>query len=116
MPATALAFLLCSLTIIGFPPSAGFIGKLMIVMGTLEAGAYLYAGLAVIGAVITIAYILRLYNAVFLGPIKNWKNLREGTPGMVMIVILFATLSLLAGLFASPLLNTANLIYTQIAW
>jgi NADH:ubiquinone oxidoreductase subunit 5 (subunit L)/multisubunit Na+/H+ antiporter MnhA subunit len=116
MPATALAFLLCALTIIGFPPSAGFIGKLMIVMGTLQAHAYLYTGLAIIGAVITIAYTLRLYNAVFLGPLKGWKNLREGTPGMVMIVILFATFSLLAGLFAAPLLNTANLIFTQIAW
>ncbi len=116
MPATALAFLLCSLTIIGFPPSAGFIGKLMVVVGTLEAGEYLYAGLAVIGAVITIAYILRLYNTVFLGPMVKWKDIREGTPGMVMIVILFATLSLLAGLFASPLLNATNLILTQIAW
>jgi NADH:ubiquinone oxidoreductase subunit 5 (subunit L)/multisubunit Na+/H+ antiporter MnhA subunit len=115
MPATALAFLLCALTIIGFPPSAGFVGKLMIVMGTIQAGAYLYTALAVIGAVITIAYTLRLYNAVFLGPNNNWKNLREGTPGMVMTVIAFATLSLLAGLFASPLLATANLIFSQIA-
>jgi len=116
MPATALAFLLCSLTVIGFPPSAGFIGKLMIIFGVLEGGEYIFAGLAVLGAVLTIAYVLRLYNAVFLGPLSaRWKDIKEGTPGMVMVVIVFAALSLLAGLFASPLLGAVNLIVVQIA-
>ncbi len=116
MPATALAFLLCALTVIGFPPSAGFIGKLMIIFGVLESGEYVFAGLAVLGAVFTIAYILRLYNAVFLGPLSSrWKDIKEGTPGMVMVVIVFAVLSLLAGVFASPLLGAVNLIVVQIA-
>jgi formate hydrogenlyase subunit 3/multisubunit Na+/H+ antiporter MnhD subunit len=115
MPATALAFLLCGLTIIGFPPSAGFIGKLMIIFGALESGNYLFAGLAVLGAVLTIAYTLRLYNAVFLGPLpERWKDIKEGTPGMVLVVIVFAILSLLTGLFVSPLLGAVNHLVAQI--
>lgn len=116
MPATALAFLLCALTIIGFPPSGGFIGKLMIILGALESGNFVFAGLAVLGAVLTIAYTLRLYNAVFLGPLPiRWKDIKEGTPGMVLVVIVFALLSLLTGVFISPLLGAVNLLVSQIA-
>jgi NADH:ubiquinone oxidoreductase subunit 5 (subunit L)/multisubunit Na+/H+ antiporter MnhA subunit len=115
MRATALAFLLCALTIIGFPPSAGFIGKMMIVMGALQSGNYLVAGFAVLGAVLTIAYTLRLYNAVFLGPLpEKWKDIKEGTPGMVAVVMTFAALSLITGVLVSPLLNSVNVLVAQI--
>jgi NADH:ubiquinone oxidoreductase subunit 5 (subunit L)/multisubunit Na+/H+ antiporter MnhA subunit len=115
MRATALAFLLCALTIIGFPPSAGFIGKLMIIFGALESGNFVFAGLAVLGAVLTIAYTLRLYNSVFLGALPaRWKDVKEGTPGMVLVVMVFAILSLLTGLFVSPLLGAVNLLVAQI--
>ena len=115
MRATALAFLLCALTIIGFPPSAGFIGKLMIIFGALESGNFVFAGLAVLGAVLTIAYTLRLYNSVFLGALPaRWKDVKEGTPCMVLVVMVFAILSLLTGLFVSPLLGAVNLLVAQI--
>jgi len=115
MRATALAFLLCALTVIGFPPSAGFIGKLMIIFGALESGNFLFAGLAVLGVVLTIAYTLRLYNSVFLGALPaRWKDVKEGTPGMVLVVMIFAILSLLTGLFVSPLLGAVNLLVAQI--
>ncbi len=113
MPSTALAFLMCSLTIIGFPPSAGFIGKLMIILGTLESGKYIFAGLAVFGSLLSVAYILRLFNAVFMGQVSH-PDIKEGTPGMVMVVLIFATLSLLVGLAASPLLDAVNVLVRQI--
>jgi NADH-quinone oxidoreductase subunit L len=113
MPVTAVAFIFCALTIIGFPPTAGFIGKLMIIMGALAGGKTLFAVLAVFGALLSLAYILRLFNAVFLGPVK-WPNIKEGTPGMVAVVVGFAVLSLLIGLAATPFLDVVNTVVRQI--
>ena len=113
MPVTAVAFIFCALTIIGFPPTAGFIGKLMIIMGALAGGKTVFAILAVFGALLSLAYILRLFNAVFLGPVK-WPNIKEGTPGMVAVVVGFAVLSLLIGLAATPFLDVVNALVRQI--
>ena len=113
MPVTAVAFIFCALTIIGFPPTAGFIGKLMIIMGALAGGKTVFAILAVFGALLSLAYILRLFNAVFLGPVK-WPNIKEGTPGMVAVVVGFAVLSLLIGLAATPFLDVVNTVVRQI--
>lgn len=113
MPVTAMAFIFCALTIIGFPPTAGFIGKLMIIMGALAGGKTVFAILAVFGALLSLAYILRLFNAVFLGPVK-WPNIKEGTPGMVAVVVGFAVLSLLIGLAATPFLDVVNTLVRQL--
>ena len=114
MPVTALAFILCTLTIIGFPPSAGFIGKMMIILGALKGGQVVFAIMAVVGALLSLAYMLRLFNALFLGENPRWKEIREGTPGMVLTVVAFAVLSILAGLAATPLLDIVQGLVGQM--
>ena len=113
-PVTAVAFILCALTIIGFPPSAGFVGKMMIIMGALQGGKVIFAALAVLGALLSLGYMLRLFNAVFLGQNTHWKEIREGTAGMVLTVVSFALLSLLAGLAVSPLLDVIQVLVGQM--
>jgi NADH:ubiquinone oxidoreductase subunit 5 (subunit L)/multisubunit Na+/H+ antiporter MnhA subunit len=113
-PVTAIAFILCALTIIGFPPSAGFVGKMMIIMGALQGGKVIFAALAVLGALLSLGYMLRLFNAVFLGQKARWKEIREGTPGMVLTVVAFAVLSLLAGLAVTPLLDVVQVLVSQM--
>ena len=113
-PVTAIAFILCALTIIGFPPSAGFVGKMMIIMGALQGGKVIFATLAVLGTLLSLGYMLRLFNAVFLGQNTRWKEIREGTPGMVLTVVTFAVLSLLAGLAATPLLDIVQVLVGQM--
>jgi NADH:ubiquinone oxidoreductase subunit 5 (subunit L)/multisubunit Na+/H+ antiporter MnhA subunit len=114
MPVTAIAFILCALTIIGFPPSAGFVGKLMIIFGALESGRSFFAVIAVFGALLSIAYMLRLFNSVFLGP-KTSHDIREGTTGMVATVVIFAVLSILVGIAAAPLLDIVRTLVQQLS-
>ena len=113
-PVTGIAFILCALTIIGFPPSAGFVGKMMIIMGALQGGKVIFAALAVLGALLSLGYMLRLFNAVFLGQNTRWKDFREGTTGMVLTVVAFAVLSLLAGLVVTPLLDVVQVLVRQM--
>ena len=98
--------------VISFPPTAGFFGKLMIVMGTAQSGNIPLAVLAVIGALMTLVYMARLFNAVFLGE-SRWQT-REGTPIMLATVIAFAALSLIAGFAITPLLNWVNALVVQL--
>jgi NADH:ubiquinone oxidoreductase subunit 5 (subunit L)/multisubunit Na+/H+ antiporter MnhA subunit len=113
MPVTAVSFALCALTIVGFPPTAGFFGKLMVILGTLESGKTVLAALAVLGALLSLAYMVRLFNAVFLGE-ERWPQVREGAPIMLATVIAFAVLSLAAGLAITPLLNLVNALVAQL--
>jgi formate hydrogenlyase subunit 3/multisubunit Na+/H+ antiporter MnhD subunit len=113
MPITAFSFAVCSLTIIGFPPSGGFIGKLMIIFGALEGGKAGFAGLAALGALLSIAYMLRLFNGIFLGSRVSHET-REGTRGMVAIVLVFALLSVGVGAAAAPLLASVGALVAQM--
>jgi NADH:ubiquinone oxidoreductase subunit 5 (subunit L)/multisubunit Na+/H+ antiporter MnhA subunit len=112
MPITAMTFAVCALTIVGFPPTAGFFGKLMIIMGVAQSENLLFAILAVLGALLTLVYMVRLFNAVFLG--EERMKAREGTPIMLATVIAFAVLSLLVGLAITPLLNLVNALVAQL--
>jgi NADH:ubiquinone oxidoreductase subunit 5 (subunit L)/multisubunit Na+/H+ antiporter MnhA subunit len=113
MPITGITFILCMLTIVGFPPTAGFFGKLMIFMGSLQSGKTLFVIGAVLGAILTVIYMLRMFNAIFLGQ-ERWKGTKEGTPVMLAIVILFAALSLLVGFAIQPLANLVTQITSQL--
>jgi NADH-quinone oxidoreductase subunit N len=67
-PAIALALSLAFLSIAGFPPLAGFLGKLLILQATVDGG---YAWLAVIGIVNIVIATLgysRVIKAVFIDP------------------------------------------------
>lgn len=76
-PLLATAFLLGGLSLIGVPPLLGFFGKLLvfrvgIVGGAAGSGssallAWLALGSALVGAILTIAYVTRAWNAVFWG-------------------------------------------------
>jgi NADH:ubiquinone oxidoreductase subunit 5 (subunit L)/multisubunit Na+/H+ antiporter MnhA subunit len=113
MPITAVTFIVCSLTIAGFPPTAGFFGKLMVVFGALQTGGTVFAVLAVLGAFVTLAYMLRLFTAIFLGP-DRWPEIKEGGGEMLGTVIAFAALSLAVGLLVGPLLKVVNALVLQL--
>ena len=73
-PLLAGAYLIGGLALVGVPPVLGFFGKLLVfrtvteglAVGVTSAGAM--AAVMLVGAVLTIAYVTRGWNAVFWGP------------------------------------------------
>jgi len=109
MPATGVSFLFCALSIMGIPPFFGFYPKLGTVMGLVESGHFYIAILAIIIAIMTILYLMRIFNAIFLGTsTQEMLPVREGTKLMVAIVIILAILSLQMGLFINIPLDFVN--------
>jgi formate hydrogenlyase subunit 3/multisubunit Na+/H+ antiporter MnhD subunit len=99
MPFTAVSFLLCAFSVIGIPPFGGFFSKFLIIMGTIQAGEVWLAAAALFTAVLTMFYLLKVFNMVFLGETKEIAP--EKTKSMVGVVALLAVLSLAAGIFVS---------------
>ena len=97
MPVTAVSFLLCAFSIMGVPPFGGFFSKYMVISGAVNAGHPWIAFVFLIGAVMTVIYLLRVFVKVFLGDLKM-KDVKEGSAVMIASAVLLAGLSVLSGL------------------
>lgn len=98
MPVTAVAFLLCAFSVMGVPPLGGFFSKYMVFSGAVNSGHIFITATFLIGAVMTILYLIRLFNAIFMGTVQGTPA-REGSRLMVASVVILAGLSVLFGLY-----------------
>jgi len=96
MPVTAVAFLFCAFSVMGIPPFGGFFSKYLVFNGALNTGKLWIVAIFLIGAFMTIIYLFRVFNLVFLGKANN--QAKEGSPVMVLSVVILAALSLVAGI------------------
>ncbi|MBU2614251.1 MAG: NADH-quinone oxidoreductase subunit L [Elusimicrobia bacterium] len=112
MPITAITFLLCSLSVIGIPPFGGFFSKFMVISSAVKNGQFLVASMGLFVAILTLFYLFRIFNAVFLGELKI--SVVEKTPLMLVVIVTLAALSLLAGIFVMYPANFANVASLEI--
>ncbi|MDD5383119.1 MAG: proton-conducting transporter membrane subunit, partial [Candidatus Margulisbacteria bacterium] len=112
MPLTALAFLGCAFSVMGIPPFGGFFGKYLVFMGAVQSKQWLITGLFLFGAFLTIIYLFRLFNLIFLGEQKVRAG--EGSKLMVGCVLALAALSLLGGIFINYPANFAEVAAKQM--
>lgn len=98
MPITAVSFLFCAFSVMGIPPFGGFFSKFMVFAGAIDARQFWMAGVFLFGAFLTIIYLFRIFNLVFLGE-ERMPHVKEASKVMVFSVALLAVLSLAGGLF-----------------
>lgn len=103
-PWLAGAFTLLGISLIGMPPTVGFMGKYYIVLGAMKTGSWLIALLVLASTLVTIAYIVpiidRLYFHSASGPTSASSPVPRGTAAGVAIAI---GLSIALGLVSVPL-------------
>ncbi len=97
MPVTAIVFLFCAFSVMGVPPLGGFFGKYMVISAAINSGHLVLGLVFLLGAFLTVLYLLRLFNMVFLGESRGLAG-PEGTPVMVGSVVVLAALALASGL------------------
>ncbi|MFH0855426.1 MAG: NADH-quinone oxidoreductase subunit L [Candidatus Omnitrophota bacterium] len=95
MPFTAVAFLTCAFSVMGIPPFGGFFSKYLVFSGALASERLWVVLIYLIGAIMTIFYLFRAFNMVFLG--KANIEAKESSPLMVASVVGLSALSLAAG-------------------
>ena len=103
-PWLAASFTLALLTLAGFPPTAGFLGKFFVFNAALDAGYIGLVILAVLNSLVSVYYYLRPVVAMYMQTGKNTAALP--IPRMLMPALLaLAVVSLGVGLIPAQLVH-----------
>jgi len=104
MPYTALAFSIASLGMIGIPPTAGFISKYYLALGSIESeNMWVLAVLALSSLLNAMYFLPLLYRIWFLAPKESltpYLEQRGVNLFLLLPLLLSALFSLLLGIFA----------------
>jgi multicomponent Na+:H+ antiporter subunit D len=109
MPWTMAAFALASVSMVGIPPSSGFISKWYLALGSVERGSAWLLSVLLASSLLNAAYLGPIvYKAYFEeAPASGEHEVRE-IPWMVIPLVLTAAASLLLGIFPDPVLKLAG--------
>ena len=111
LPWTMAAFAVASFSLVGLPPSSGFVSKWYLALGSLEHGSLWLLGVLLASSLLTAAYLGPVvYTAYFEeAPESGPQEIRE-VPWMVIPLVLCAGLSLLLGVYPDPVLKLARMV------
>ena len=84
----------------GIPPFGGFFSKYLVFSGAIASGQISISLVFLVGAFMTIIYLLRLFNLVFMGEPQT-SQAKEKSSMMVACVMLLAVLSLAGGILVN---------------
>ena len=77
MPITATALTICGLSLIGLPLTAGFISKVYLVLALVYASWWWIAGLVVLASALSVVYLWRIVEAMWMRPMPASGRVRE---------------------------------------
>ncbi|MGO4892954.1 monovalent cation/H+ antiporter subunit D family protein [Flavobacterium sp. W21_SRS_FM6] len=111
MPWTCAAFVVCGLSLIGVPGTAGFISKWLLINAALGSGAWGWALVAIIllSSLMAVVYVWRIVEALYFLPPKEGEVAVSEAPMQLLIITGFvAVLNIYFGLFPQVPLDLAN--------
>ncbi len=117
MPWTCFAFGLAAFSLVGIPPTAGFISKWYLILGNVKAGNWVYAVVLLLGSLLGAFYCFRILYYMFFQPGKEgaWTpGPADAPPSMLIPIWILAVATLFFGLFSGlvipSLLKAAGLL------
>lgn len=112
MPITMWCFTLVSITLVGIPPTSGFVSKWYLATGSLQTGmpGYAWVGPVVLllSAMLTAGYLLPIsIQAFFPGCQYDYDRLEKKEPGLCMVIpmVLYTAAAVLLGMFPGAFLT-----------
>ena len=114
MPITAVCAVIGALTIMGVPPTSGFMGEWILFYGALETaieeGSTLRSvtfGLGLVATALTMSYMLWMLKRVFFGKTpEHLENVKEGSWYMTTPMMVLAGFSVVVGIYPDIFLKT----------
>ena len=114
MPITAVCAVIGALTIMGVPPTSGFMGEWIVFFGALETAVaedstlrYVTFGLGLVATALTMSYILWMLKRVFFGKLpENLTNVKDGSWYMLAPMMVLAGFTIVVGIYPDIFLET----------
>jgi proton-translocating NADH-quinone oxidoreductase chain N len=115
MPVTGFTCALACLSTAGIPPLAGFWSKLVIILALWKSGNYIFAYIAVLASLITLAYFLSLQRRVFFGKLaEGYESLKEAGFSMLLPAVVMSLITIGIGFGFPFMFNTILLPVDKI--
>lgn len=109
MPWTMMGFVLCGLSLIGVPMTAGFVSKWYLVLGALEKGWWPVAALIVLTSLLAVMYIWKVVEAAwFREPSDAAKHAKEAPVSMLIPLWIVVAANIWFGLETSGNVDVAK--------
>ncbi len=113
MPYTAVIAMIGALTIIGIPPTSGFMAEWILFNGVLQTGVHdansfrvALFGFGILTTVLSSAYILWMYKRIFFGKIpEELVHVKDSNKYVTVTMAALAAITLIIGVYPNPLLN-----------
>jgi formate hydrogenlyase subunit 3/multisubunit Na+/H+ antiporter MnhD subunit len=96
LPITFFAMTLAGTSLMGMPPSGGFIGKWLLVRAALERGQWWWAAIMLLGGLLAAAYTFRLLRGAFL-PFPEGEQLRGASRTEQLAALALALIAIVLG-------------------
>jgi len=116
IPLTSFAFLLSALSMIGLPPSVGFITKWYLMLAVLDAGKYVFAFVILVSTLLMIIYFWRVIEIMYIRHDDIDQNIlvQDAPPSMLVPEVILALLCFVLGVvwmsgIFSPIIESVNL-------
>lgn len=110
---TSGLYFLGGMALAGVPPLNGFISKVALIQGGIGVEGWLVLGLAVGAGMITLLYMMRTWQLIFQQEPDEYTKTKPTGDNQLAPSLLIA-LCIGLGLFATPLIDLANRVVTQL--
>ncbi|MFQ5950303.1 MAG: NADH-quinone oxidoreductase subunit N [Nitrospiria bacterium] len=105
-PVVAAAFILFALSLIGIPPTAGFVGKLYLFNAAIQGGFYWLAIIAVLNSAISLYYYFKVVMVMYMEEPQDAMPL-SFSPALKVALSVMAFVTLFLGLYPEPIIRGA---------
>ncbi len=108
LPMTVSAFALAGVSIMGLPPSGGFIGKWLLVQAAVEQGQWTLALVMILGGLLAAAYVFRVLGFAFTEASEHYQPVAVPR-SMEWAALALALGAIALGLVVAPVLALVDL-------
>jgi len=105
-PAVAAAFVIFALSLVGIPPTAGFVGKLFLFNAAIQGSFYWLAVIGILNSAISLYYYFKVVMAMYMQEPQGSPTLSFSS-SLTFALFITSAGTLLLGLYPEPLIQAA---------
>ncbi|MCY6355214.1 complex I subunit 5 family protein [Clostridium sp. ZS2-4] len=115
MPVTMWCFAIASISLIGIPPSNGFVSKWYLALGGLQGGKIYFVIILLLSAVLTALYLMPIVAvAFFKKPEEEVVEVKEAPMKMLIPIVSITIIVVLLGIFPNPVVSFIQEIAAEL--